>query len=262
MITEVQVVAFVLVLARVTAFIAFFPLFAKRQLPNTVKVGLAGGLTFFWYGMVEAQLSQDPGAAAANMNVVSSFLLLTKEVTIGVVLSIALGLFFLPAKIAGSYVGQELGLSLASISDPGSQDSSTLISRVFEAFSILIFFSINMHHFLILVIHFSFDQMLGKIDILRLPTEDLVSLLNRVSDYGFLIVGPVAILFMLITIGLAYLNKAAPTLNLFSVGMSIRSGFGIFCLLIFCPVIFGAIQSYIFRMQADIEEVLTVFAAQ
>jgi flagellar biosynthetic protein FliR len=260
MITEVQVVSFILVLARVSAFIAFFPLFAKRQLPNTVKVGLSGGLTFFWYGMVEAQLSQNP--AAADLDVVSSVLMLAQEVTIGVVLSIALGLFFIPAKIAGSYIGQELGLSLASISDPGSQDSSTLISRIFEAFSVLIFFSINMHHFLILVIHHSFDQMLGKINVVRLPTEDLVSLLNRVADFGFLIVGPVAILFMLITLGLAYLNKAAPTLNLFSVGMSIRSGFGIFCLLLFCPVIFGAIQSYFHRMQADIEEILTLISLQ
>ncbi len=258
MITEVQIVAFILVLSRVSAFIAFFPLFAKRQLPSTVKVGVAGGLTFFWYGMVESKLGMDPGVSM-NLTVVSSILLLAKEVTIGVVLSIALGLFFLPAKIAGSYIGQELGLSLASISDPGSQDSSTLISRVFESFAILMFFSTNMHHFLILVIHSSFDRMLGRIDVMRLPTEDLVSLLNRTSDYGFLVVGPVAILFMLITLGLAYLNKAAPTLNLFSVGMSIRSGFGIFCLLIFCPVIFGAIQSYFYRMQADIEELLNAF---
>jgi flagellar biosynthetic protein FliR len=175
------------------------------------------------------------------------------------VLSIALGLFFLPAKIAGSYVGQELGLSLAAISDPGSQDSSTLISRVFEGFAILIFFGINLHHFLILVIHNSFDQLLGKIDVLRLPTEQIIQLIARVNDYGFMIIGPVAILFMLITLGLAYLNKAAPTLNLFSVGMSIRSGFGIFCLLVFCPVIFGAIQLYFYRMQSEIEQILVSF---
>ena len=91
---------------------------------------------------------------------------------------------------------------------------------------------------------------------MKLPTEQLVLVLSRVSDYGFLVVGPVAILFMLITLGLAYLNKAAPTLNLFSVGMSIRSGFGIFCLLIFFPVILGAIESYYYRVQEDLEQVL------
>jgi flagellar biosynthetic protein FliR len=258
MITEAQAVVFVLVLARVSAFIAFFPLFAKRQLPNTVKIGLAVGLTWFWFGMVEARLGLN-AETELELTAISSILMLAKEVTIGVVLSIALGLFFLPAKIAGSYVGQELGLSLAAISDPGSQDSSTLISRVFEGFAILIFFGINLHHFLILVIHSSFDQLLGKIDVLRLPTEQIIQLIARVNDYGFMIIGPVAILFMLITLGLAYLNKAAPTLNLFSVGMSIRSGFGIFCLLVFCPVIFGAIQLYFYRMQSEIEQILVSF---
>ena len=99
MMNDVQLVAFILVLTRVSAFIAFFPLFAKRQLPSMVKVGMAGGLTFFWYGMVETKLQQS-GGFVLDLNVVSSLLLLGKEVTIGLVLSIALGLFFLPAKIA------------------------------------------------------------------------------------------------------------------------------------------------------------------
>ncbi len=258
MITQLEIVAFMLVLARVSAFVGFFPLFARRQVPTTVKVGMAVGLTYFWYGMVEAKLAATPNFTG-EFDAITSVLLLAREVTIGVVLSIALGMFVLPAKVAGSYVGQELGLSLASISDPGSQDSSTLVSRIFECFTVLIFFGVNMHHFLILVIHGSFDHMFGRIDVLRLPTEDLITMVNRVNDYGFMLIGPVVILFMMITIGLAYLNKAAPTLNLFSVGMSIRSGFGIFCLLVFCPVIFGAIQTYFYRMQGDIEEVLNSF---
>lgn len=258
MISETQIVIFVLVLARVSAFIAFFPLFARKQLPNLVKAGLAVALSFFWYGTVEASAGLAPGQVL-DFGLISSLLLMFKEITIGVVLSIALGLFFLPAKVAGAYVGQELGLSLASISDPAAADSSTLITRIFEAFAILIFFGINLHHFLILVIHSSFDQLAGQIDILRLPTEHLVTMLNDISDYGFMIIAPVAILFMLITVGLAFLNKAAPTLNLFSVGMSIRSGFGIFCLMIFSPVIFGAMQSYMYRIQQDVEQLLIAF---
>ena len=73
--------------------------------------------------------------------------------------------------------------------------------------------------------------------------------------------GVVTILLMTVTIGLSYLNKAAPTLNLFSVGMSIRIGFGLFCLLMFCPAIFNAIQMYFYRMQSDIENILTLLPA-
>lgn len=257
MINESQIILFLLVLARVSTFVAFFPLFSRRQLPTMVKVGLACALSFFWYSTIEGFSNVD--SVNKNIGTIASIMLIAKEVTIGLILAVTLGLFFLPARIAGSYIGQELGLSLASISDPGSQDSSTLVSRIIEAFAILIFFSINLHHFVILVVHHSFDRLMGKIDILTLPTEKILNVINEVNDYGLLIVAPVAILFMLITVGLAYLNKAAPTLNLFSVGMSIRSGFGILCLLIFCPAIFGAVQGYMYRMQADIEQILVSF---
>jgi flagellar biosynthetic protein FliR len=258
LITDVQLVLFVLVLARVSAFVAFFPLFAKRQLPNLVKVGLAGALSFFWFGTIEASSGLD-ATAVLDFGLISSVLLISKEILIGVVLSIVLAAFFIPAKIAGSYVGQELGLSLASINDPSTQDSSTLLSKVFEVFCILIFFGLNLHHFLILVLHHSFDVMVGKINVLELPTEELVTLLNRTNDYGFLIIAPAVILFMLVVLGISFLTKAAPSLNLFSIGMPVRIGLGIFGLMVFSPIIFGAIQSYLYRVQEDIEQLLLKF---
>ncbi len=38
---EQEVFTFVLILSRVSAFVAFLPLFARRQLPTLVKSGLA-----------------------------------------------------------------------------------------------------------------------------------------------------------------------------------------------------------------------------
>ena len=134
------------------------------------------------------------------------------------------------------------------------------MTRIFETFSILIFFGINLHHFVILVIHASFNHFFSQVSLLELPVEHLVNMLSDVSDYGLLIAAPLVILFMLVTLSLAFLNRAAPALNLFSVGMSIRTGFGIFCLALFCPVIFGAMQTYLYRVQEDIEELLRLLS--
>lgn len=245
-----DVVLFVLVLARVSVFVAFFPLFSKKQLPNQVKAGLATALSIFWLADAKNVL---PDLAFDQMGSFLFLFLVIKEICIGILLSLILGLFFWPARIAGSYVAQELGLSLASISDPGSQDSSTLVSRVFESFSIMIFFALNLHHFVIVSIHLSFSQALTRIGLIDLPTEELVSALNRTSDYGLLIVAPLLVLLMLVTLVLAFLNRAAPALNLFSVGMSIRVGLGGLLLFLFCPILFGAIEIYFYRVQDDIE---------
>lgn len=255
MIDNADLVLFMLVLTRVSAFVAFFPLFTRRQLPTLVKVGLSASLALFWFAELD-QTALLTASAAGSLTGLAGVLLIVREAVIGIVLSIALGLFFWPARVAGAYVGQELGLSLASISDPGSQDSSTLVTRLFETFTVLIFFGINLHHFVILVIHASFDPALIQVGVLRLPTEQLVTMLARVIDYGLLIAAPVLVLLMMVTLLLSFLNRAAPTLNLFSVGMSIRAGLGIFCLFLFCPVIFGAMESYLYRVQEDIEELL------
>ena len=251
-----DVALFLLVLARVSVFVAFFPLFSKRQVPPHIKVGLAVALTVFWMADAEAVIR------VPDLDSAGSWLflfLVIKEAFTGILLAVILGLFFWPARIAGSYVAQELGLSLAAISDPGSQDSSTLISRIFEAFSILLFFSLNLHHFIVLTIHLSFKNSLTQVGLVDLPTEQIAASLNHVTDYGLLIIAPLLVLLMLVSLILAFLNRAAPSLNLFSVGMSIRVGLGGFLLFLFSPIVFGAIEIYFYRVQADIEGLLSAF---
>lgn len=251
---EQEVFTFVLILSRVSAFVAFLPLFARRQLPMLVKSGLAMSLTVFWYGSLSPELyvTQQP-------DVLNSVLLIAKEIGIGFLLAVLLGFMFIPAKIAGAYVGQEIGLSLASVSSPGTSDSSTLVTTVFETLSVLLFFGLNLHHFIVVFLHVSLVQLAGKINLFDLPTEMLVSATNALSEYGGLIIGPIGICMFVLTVGLALLNKAAPTLNLFSVGMSMRSGLGIFCMIVFMPVILKSMEMYYFRYMAELESFAMYF---
>ena len=253
---QLPVIAFLLVFARVSTFVGFFPLFSRRQLPQIVKMGVAFGLSLFWYGNVAASLGP---LQPAELSTPLVLLLVGREFVMGLILALALGTFLLPCKVAGNYIGQELGLSLASISDPANPDSSNIVSRILEAFTILIFFSLNLHHFLILVLHASFDQLSAQINVFDIPTESFVTLLNHVSDYGILVIAPLAILMMLVSLLLALLNKAAPTMNLFTIGMSIRSGGGILCMLLLSPILFASMRGYLLKVQDHIEQILVVW---
>jgi flagellar biosynthetic protein FliR len=186
-------------------------------------------------------------------------LLIGKEIGIGFLLAVLLGFMFVPAKIAGAYVGQEIGLSLASVTSPGSSDSSTLVTTVFETLSVLLFFGLNLHHFIIVLLHVSLVQLAGKIDLFNLPTEMLVEMTNSLSEYGCLIIAPIGIVMFVLTVGLALLNKAAPTLNLFSVGMGLRSGLGILCMFIFMPVILKSMEMYFSRYRSELEQFALYF---
>jgi flagellar biosynthetic protein FliR len=246
-----QLLSFVLILGRVSAFIAFFPLFSQRQLPALVKAGLAVGLTIFWFGSVPVG-----SGYPAQIPTLLAVLLMVREIGIGVLLAMTLGFMLIPARIAGAYAGQEVGLSLASISDPSTSDQSTLVTKVFETLAVLLFFGLNLHHFLILFLHASMKHLADKIDLLDLPTDGLVRLVSDLPEQGLLILAPVAIVMFLLTVGLSLLNKAAPTLNLFSVGMSLRSGLGIVCLIVFLPVMMQAIAMFFMRTINDLEKMM------
>jgi flagellar biosynthetic protein FliR len=251
---EQQVFTFVLILARVSAFIAFLPLFARRQLPVLVKSGLATALTVFWFGSLPPE-----AFVTESINVLTSTILMAKEIGIGFLLAVVLGFIFVPAKIAGAYVGQEIGLSLASVASPGSTDSSTLVTTVFETLSVLLFFGLNLHHFIVVFLHVSLINLAGKINLFDLPTALLVQSTGSLSEYGCLIVGPIGICMFILTIGLALLNKAAPTLNLFSVGLSLRSWLGILCMLVFMPIILKSMEMFFVRYQSVLEEFVMYF---
>lgn len=251
---EQQIFSFILILARVSAFVAFLPLFARRQLPRMVKAGLAVALTTFWFGSLPQGMYGD-----VQINAVTSVLYISKEIGIGFVLSVLLGFMFVPARIAGAYVGQEVGLSLAAVSSPGSMDSSTLVTTIFETFAVLLFFGMNVHHFMITFLHCSLHQLHGKISLTDLPTELLVQITSSLSEFGMMIAGPVGICLLILTVGLALLNRAAPALNLFSVGMSLRGGIGIVCLVLFFPIIMKSIRLYFELHQDKLEKFFIYF---
>ena len=254
MIDNQQLITFVLILARVTAFVGFFPLFSQRQVPRLVKTGLALSLTLFWFGTLPQDQFVD-----VQMNIVNSVLYLGKEVGIGFLLALLLGFMFVPAKIAGAYVGQEIGLSLASVTSPGSADSSTLITTFLESIAILLFFGMNLHHFMVVFVHHSLIHIGAKVSLTDLPTELLIQFAGSLTEQGNLVVGPVGICLFILTIGLALLNKAAPSLNLFSVGMTIRGAIGFICLIVFFPVIIKSMTMYFQLHQQQLENFLVFF---
>lgn len=251
---EQQIFTFILILARVSSFVAFLPLFARKQLPRLVKAGLAMALSIFWFGSLPPDAYQ-----TVEINAITSLLYIAKEIGIGFVLSVLVGFLFVPARIAGAYVGQEVGLSLAAVSSPGSLDSSTLVTTIFETFAILLFFGLNLHHFVITFLHISLIELHGKISLTDLPTELVVQITSSLTELGSMIAGPVGICLFILTIGLALLNRAAPTLNLFSVGMSLRGGIGIVCLVLFFPIILNSIHLYFQLHQDKLEKFIYYF---
>lgn len=232
---ETWCLAFVLILARTATFIAMLPLLGGRQLPRTVKIGLSVALSTMWFGAFGIA----PAAAVLELAPQQSFLpyivAISREVVFGAMLGYAFGLFLLPAQIAGSYVSQEMGLTLATVADPMSNGATNVISQLFEALAVLLFFALDAHHVLLTALHVTFaSRPIGS------PMDlEAVDVLARgvaeAHEWGLLIVAPAAICLFITVVVLALLMKVAPQMNLFTVGLTVRLIVGLAASLAFLP---------------------------
>jgi len=232
---DAWILSFALILARVGTFVATLPLTGGQNLPRTVKVGLAGALTVMWFGVFGTDAAAQFVEVASEGRWFQLALVVVREVVVGAALGFAFGLLLVPTRIAGAYIGQEMGLTLGAISDPGNPDSGGVVARLFEAIGILMFFALDVHHVILATVHVTFERWpLGD----ALPSFSSAAFVDGVGaahDWGILLAAPVGVCLFAAIVVLALLVKASPQLNLFSVGLAIRVSVGLIGAFVFLP---------------------------
>lgn len=225
---------FILTLTRCAAFVAFAPQFGDRELPRQIKVGMAMALTFFWFNPLRP-LDQSLIPASGEIQAVGLFLIVFRELLLGATIGFLFQLLLLPARIAGSYIGQEMGLSMAMVADPSSPGGTTLISRVLEVFAILLFLSLDVHHLMLAGLNGAFQLVPIGAEFEPRRWEIVFTHFAQMNSQGLLLAAPIGACLFVMSAALALLTRATPQLNLFSIGFPLRILAGLIGLAIFLP---------------------------
>jgi flagellar biosynthetic protein FliR len=230
---EAWIVSFSLILARTGTFVAALPYLGGNAVPRTVKVGLVVALSFFWSGAI-GELPMDELVARADVHWLAFGLALAREAVLGAVLGFAFGLFLMPARVAGEFVGQEMGLSLGTLTDPSGENAATIVGQLFEVLGVLIFFGLDAHHVWFAALHSTFAgwPVGGPV---TLPVVPLVHGLESAHEWGLLLAAPIVVCLFISSVTLALMARTAPQLNLFSVGFTLRLGAGLVAVFVFLP---------------------------
>jgi flagellar biosynthetic protein FliR len=249
------VIAFSLLLARVGTFVAILPVFGG-QVPRTVKVALALVLTVFWFGALNGIVVDR--AWLTHTTPVSWFafgFVLIREAFLGALLGFVFSLFLAPAQIAGDYLTEEMGLSFGAQVDPSGGSTTGALTQLFLSLTMLLFLGLDAHHLFFAV----FDNLLtrypigGPLPAWRAP--QIVTGVAAVEEWGLVLAAPVGAFLFLTAVLLALMTRAAPQLNLYSVGFPLRLAAGLAGMLLFFPqlmqsllAIFGRLSELLIRM--------------
>lgn len=234
-VAPVWILSFFLILCRVAAAIFAFPALGTRGTPRQVKIGLSVALAALWFGQYGFSPSPDVVKLATDPNLVAFAIAVAGEIVLGSFLGFAFGLLLLPFRIAGSYIGQEIGLTLGNVTDPTTFSSTNSVGQMFEILALILFFAIDMHHILFGLIHSSFAKSPIGQGLIQLPTAILAPTIGMAHQHGLRLIAPMAIITFGAVVVLMMIAKSAPQLNLFSVGINVRLVVGLLAILFFLP---------------------------
>ncbi|MBM7059545.1 flagellar type III secretion system protein FliR [Pseudomonas sp. UL073] len=202
---------FLLPLFRVSALLMVMPIFGTQLVPMRVRLYLA-------LAIVVVILPGLPPAPQVEGISLQAVLLIAQEVLIGAMLGFALQLFFHAFVVAGQIIATQMGLGFASMIDPTNGISTAVIGQFFTMLVTLLFLAMNGHLVVIEVLTESFVTLPIGGGFLTDQYWELANKLGWVLGAGLMLVLPAVTALLVVNLAFGVMTRAAPQLNIFSIG--------------------------------------------
>lgn len=231
--------AFLLILLRMNSMFVVAPFFSSGIIPFRLKAILSFLITLVIFPVVASSGYEISGSTGMY------YLLILKEIAIGLYIGFILSVIFSAFQLAGQYFAVQMGFGFSEVLDPLGQISVPIVGQMKNLLALLVFLSINGHHFLIEAIFRSYE-LVPAFDISSMASVKLVDYLLYAFGGMFVIAMKIALPVMgtifLVEVSLGVLGKAAPQMNIMMMGFpfKIMAGFGI--LIISIPLIVRVMQ--------------------
>ena len=230
--TLVDMQKMVIVFVRISAILLIIPFYGQRIVPVQVKLGLALLLTIMVLPLVNGQ-DIPPGI---NSLPDLSFVVF-QNILAGLLIGFIPVLLFAGVQLGGELIGFQMGFTISGVFDPLSQNRISLFAQFQYLIAILVFISINGHLYLLegIVNSFQIIPLVG-VSFQNIVAESLMKLSGEMFVIGLKIAAPVIVAILLINVGLGFLSRTLPQMNMFLVGFPIQIGVGLITLGITIPV--------------------------
>jgi flagellar biosynthetic protein FliR len=206
--------------ARVTGLMLFAPFLGNVGIPPRIKAMMALTLTAVLYPAFS------PRVGAVSMG--EWPLLMGTELLVGVAIGITTNLVFEAAQMAGQIFSVQMGYSLVNILDPMTQVDTTVLSVFTQTMALLIFLSLDVHHWILRAIAHSFEYLPpGSGTPNAAFTSQVLHVGGSVLGVGIQIAAPVLTATVTSDVLLGLLGKASPQMPLIFLGPAIKGLFGL-----------------------------------
>ena len=249
-----EVTQFLLILARMSGFILFNPIFGRQNIPAFVKSGVILLLTVTVFFMTD-QTAAVPGSTLALM------VRLALEMLMGYFVGLVIQLFLYIPSLGGELIDIQMGMSMGRTYDPSSQASTTVTASLLSAMAMLLFFAANGHYTLLRIMMSSGNLVpYGQAAFGQDLYWSIAELFIECTVMAIKLCMPILGAELLGQVGMGILMKVIPQINVFAINIELKViiGFGLLLALL------APISEYLLRaesqMLASIQQMLSGMA--
>jgi flagellar biosynthesis protein FliR len=226
---EPQLWALLFVMVRVGAAFVVAPVFGAVGVPLPARIGLTAAVGVLVLGA-------HPVAAPPTVFSAATFLAVAAEALIGFALGFVLQIAFAAPLVASEVIGGAMGLSFATTVDPLNGQSSPALGQFLNVMLTLLFLSVDGHLVLADLLVRSYQAMPPGASWLEAGRLENIALFGGYAfSAGLLLALPVGFLLLCLNLVVGMMSRAAPSLNLFAVGLPASVAVGVIALAVAFP---------------------------
>lgn len=227
-----EIMNYILVFIRISAMIAWFPIFGDKNTPITLKILFSFVVALIVYPVIKPHITiQIPE------NLIGLLIIIFHEVSIGLLIGLVAKGVFYAIGFGAQLISFQMGFGMVSVMDPNTQSRVSLINQFQMAIATLLFFATNMHHVFFGALITSYSQVApGSFALTAGFLTEILRITSSIFVVGFKIAAPVAVVLLITNAGLGVLSRAVPQMNVYMVSFPITISLGFLILALSIPL--------------------------
>jgi type III secretion protein T len=197
-----------------------FPVFDRLGVTGFIRNTIAVVVSIPVIPMIADQI----GSEQLGLGLIAALLL--KEVTVGLVVGLVLGVPLYAAEVAGDVVDLQRGSSSATLVDPLGANQANITATLFALIIIALYFGSGCFDLTLRAIYDSYGiwPVRRFLPVFSREAGDLLlRLLDTVVATGLMLVGPIVACLLLVDFLFAIIARAAPQLQPFYLSMTVKN---------------------------------------
>ncbi len=233
---------FLLVFARISAFVFVAPFFSMANTPRRLRAGFSLITAVLLFNVLTDRTVPE------YSTVLGYSIIVLKETITGLLVGLGANICMSIVHFGGKVADMEVGLSMVQLFDPMTREGTGFTGTLYQYVLVLIMLVTNMHYYFLKAIVETFTLI--PIGGAKFSSEKIMTtMVQFMTDFitiSFRLCLPVVAAMLILNAILGVLAKTAPQINMFSVGIQIKLIIGLGILFLTMGALPGA-SEFIFK---------------